>query len=141
LQSSVGQLEQSVENLKDLEDTLETIKKSETKSLDVLEKQVAQQREILNSMEGNLKATIMQNLVSTVLASDKDGDKMLCDEEIDLLINKIENLYDVELQEDKFKMTIIGAGRSLNAVMEVGRNLMDDSTPPEDRIFNLKGKW
>mmetsp|Transcript_36588 Transcript_36588/g.67693 ORF Transcript_36588/g.67693 Transcript_36588/m.67693 type:complete len:255 (-) Transcript_36588:453-1217(-) len=138
LEASVGQLETSVENLRDLEETLETIKKSETKNIDQLEKQLEEQKAILSKMKGNLKSTIMQNLLTTLFAIDLDGDMILSDDEIDLLITKIENLYGVDLKDDMFRAMIVGSGRDINAVMEILKNLMDESIPEEERIFTVR---
>ena len=138
LNANVNELQTSVENLQDMEKTLEEIRKLEGASLNELEKQLKETEEIYDSMEENLKSNILQNLISVVLNCDTDGDMSLGDEEIDSMIHKIQGMYGVDVDDEMAKKKIVDAGRSLNAVMELVRDLFDEDVPEEERIFKVE---
>ena len=129
LQAQVRQIEKSVANLSQLEDTLEAVTALQGESIKKLEEQLNESKEILANMSQNRKAVILQNLVSVLLATDGNQDMLLSDEEIDDLIHNLESINGVELKEDLVRKTIIDSGRSVAAVMEVARNV--------DNLFNV----
>ena len=129
LQAQVQQIEKSVANLSQLEDTLEAVTALQGESIKKLEEQLNESKEILANMSQNRKAVILQNLVSVLLATDGNQDMLLSDEEIDDLIHNLESINGVELKEDLVRKTIIDSGRSVAAVMEVARNV--------DNLFNV----
>ena len=67
LNANVNELNTSVANLQDIEQTLEAVRKLEGASLDQLEEQLKTTEEIYASMQENLKSNILQNLISVVL--------------------------------------------------------------------------
>jgi hypothetical protein len=97
--------------------TLDAVRETEGKTLDELEQQLEQSRQIFNSMQDNLMGNILQNLISVVLNCDKDGDMVLSDEEIDTIILKIEGINGIDLNDELLREALVQNGRSLN-----GRN-------------------
>ena len=108
--------------------------------MDELERQLGESRQILDSMQDNLTGDILQNLISVVLTVDNDGDSVLSDPEIDDLIAKIEGMQGVDLKEDLLRKKLTEQGRSLNAIMDVAKNLLDDECPPDQNIFTFINK-
>lgn len=96
--------------------TLDAVRAVEGKGLDELEHQLQQSRDIFASMQDNLKADILQNLISVVLGCDNDGDMMLSDEEINNIILKLEGMNGVDLKEDLLREALVQNGRSLNGM-------------------------
>ena len=123
LQAQVQQIEKSVANLSQLEDTLEAVNALQGESIKKIEEQLKDSKEILASMSQNRKSIILQNLITVLLATDGNQDMLLSDEEIDDLIHNMESINGVELKEDLVRNTIIDAGRSVASVMEVARNV------------------
>jgi hypothetical protein len=117
--------------------TLETVRAVEGQSIDELERQLEESRQILDSMEDNLQGDILQNLISVVLTVDKDGDMILTTAEMDDLIIKMEGIQGVDFKEELLRQKLLEHGSSLNAIMEVAKNLLDDTTPPEENIFHF----
>jgi TolA-binding protein len=142
LQTQVASLEESVVRLQDMSKTLETIRAVEGQSVDELEKQLKESESILDQMQDNLRGDVVQTLISIVLAIDHDGDMCLSDAEIDTLCAKIEGMSNkgIDLNEEKLRTKLVENGRSLNAVMEVIKNMLDENTPPEDSIFAFINK-
>lgn len=97
--------------------TLDAVRETEGKTLDELEQQLEQSRQIFNSMQDNLMGNILQNLISVVLNCDKDGDMVLSDEEIDTIILKMEGINGIDLNDELLREALVQNGRSLN-----GRN-------------------
>lgn len=134
----VDDLGDSVTKLQDVEHTLEEIRALDGASLSQLEKQLKETELIYNSMEENLKSNVLQNLVTVVLDCDNDGDMILSDDEIDALIEKTQGLYGINVKDEEAKKLIIANGRSINALMGLMRNLLDDSVPPAERLFTVE---
>mmetsp|Transcript_25854 Transcript_25854/g.43067 ORF Transcript_25854/g.43067 Transcript_25854/m.43067 type:complete len:261 (-) Transcript_25854:51-833(-) len=142
LTTSVTSLEESVVHLQEMSTTLETIRATEGQSIDELERQLAESESILNQMQDNLRGDIVQTLISLVLAIDNDGDMCLSDDEIDILIAKIEEMSSgtIDLKEDMLRAKLVENGRSLNAVMDLIKDLLDEDAPPENSIFAFINK-
>jgi hypothetical protein len=94
--------------------TLDAVRETEGKTLDELEQQLEQSRQIFNSMQDNLMGNILQNLISVVLNCDKDGDMVLSDEEIDTIILKMEGINGIDLNDELLREALVQNGRSLN---------------------------
>jgi chromosome segregation ATPase len=142
LQTSVTSLETSVGHLQEMSTTLETIRATEGQSIDELERQLKESESILDQMQDNLRGDIVQTLISMVLAIDHDGDMCLSDSEIDSLIVKIEEMSagSIDLKEDLLRAKLVENGRSLMAVMDLIKDLLDEDAPPENSIFAFINK-
>jgi small-conductance mechanosensitive channel len=139
LSESCKQLEGSVANLEDMEEALANIRQMETQNLDLLEEQIVESQEILDSMEKNVMGTVIQNIMSILFAIDTDGDYKLSDDEIDTLIHKVEAINDVDVNDEMIKKLIIEKDRNIDGVMDVIRDMLEDSSdkPPEERCFRF----
>jgi hypothetical protein len=175
LNKTIGELSSTVERLEDVEQALDTISKTQGKSVAAFAEQVEKNKEILLSMkvgnicaysakrfpckdapnehksrnshyvvvisicpQANLKGTVMQNLLSVVMASDQDKDMLVDQEEVDTLIKRIEGIGGVTVKEDKFRAAF--AGNSVSSLMNIVSNLLRDDVKPEDQIFILTKK-
>jgi hypothetical protein len=124
LQQQVKQVQETVSKLAALEATVQAVNALQGDSIDKLDEQLQESKEILSHMDRNFQAVILQNLVTVLLATDANRDMMLADEEIDELIRNLEGIQGVQLKEDLLRKTIIDNGRSVGAVMEVARNVL-----------------
>ena len=98
----------------------------------------------------NLEAKVIQNLISVVMRSDNDKDFVIDPEEVDALILRLKNIDGVDFSEENFqkalekagydptKVDVKKGGYSIQAVIEVIKNLMDDEVPAEDNIFTIQ---
>ena len=69
---------------------------------------------------------ILNNVFDALIACDKDGDVKLTDDEIDDLIHGIEGINKVDINDELSKRMIIDAGRDINAVMKLVKDVLDD---------------
>lgn len=137
LLKQVEKFEKSLSHMEEMEQALEAINKTETQSVDEMEKQLDKSKQILGSMEESMKATVLQNIVSVALRSDLDGDQTLDDDEIDLLLKKIDAYNTVQVDKDAFKKTMESEGRSLSAIMGLIRHILSDDIPEEEKIIRI----
>ena len=84
---------------------------------------------------------VIQNIVSVVLSSDKDGDFLMNQNEIDSMIIRIERIQGVEINDGLFKKKIIERGNNVDAVINLIKDLLDaDSSqkiPGNDMIITI----
>ena len=78
-------------------------------SLDQLEDQLEESKKIMNKMKLNLQGDILGNLIEVAMACDEDGDFELDDNEIDIILAKLEKLQGVDIDEGKVKKVLITA--------------------------------
>ena len=71
--------------------------------------------------------------------SDNDDNMTIEEHEVSGLINRIKGINGVEVNESLFRDAITKSGGSLQCVMDIIRNLMDDDIPKENEIFIIKG--
>lgn len=114
----------------------------ENVSLESLEEQLKESEQILDKMEINKLDVVLSNIFDVVVASDKNADNLLQDDEIESLIKKIEGINNVEINDAVAKKLIIESGRGTDAVMELLKNLLDDdpTTGPQlsQRVFSFR---
>jgi len=137
LQENVEQLETSVKGLKVQKEKLDIIQSTQVTSLDALENQLEESKEILNKMKKNVQGEILGNLFEVMLAADADGDDTLDDHEIQELIFKLEKLNGVDFKDELVKKTIVEHGSSIDAIMNLVRNLMSQDIEERNKYFHI----
>lgn len=138
LHETVMELSETVDRLEDVEQALDVITQTQGQSIEAFEEQVQDNREILSKMQSNLKANVLQNLLQVVIRSDKDENMQIEEHEIGDLINRIKGINGVEVNEPRFREAITSSGGSLQCVMDIIRNLMDDNVSEGEEIFTIR---
>jgi hypothetical protein len=128
IQAHVQQITDGTKRLTELQTALSTIKALDNSSIQQLEQQIQESKEILSRMDQSAQAFILQNLVSVLVSCDADQNMILKDQEIDSLIHSLECIHGVQLREDKIRQTILQHNRSITAIMEIARNVI---APPQ----------
>uniref|UniRef100_A0A7S2WN88 Uncharacterized protein n=1 Tax=Eucampia antarctica TaxID=49252 RepID=A0A7S2WN88_9STRA len=137
LGSSVEELGETVNKLEDCENALDVITQTQGQSVDAFAEQVAENREILAQMQKNLKANVLQNLLSVIIRSDADNSMTIDETEVEGLVARIKSINGVALNESLFRNAITKNGGSLQAVMDVVKNLLSDSGAGESEMFMM----
>mmetsp|Transcript_30749 Transcript_30749/g.35061 ORF Transcript_30749/g.35061 Transcript_30749/m.35061 type:complete len:268 (-) Transcript_30749:191-994(-) len=140
LQTQVSKLETTVDHLEVMSTTLDSVLALEGSSLDELEKQLEESEKIYKGMKTNLRGDILQTIITVIMSIDKDGDMCLSDCEISNLIIEIEKILNdkIDFNDDLLRHKLISNGRSLNAVMDIIGDLLNDET--EESIFTFVNK-
>jgi len=138
LRATVDDLSLTIDHLEDVEQALDVITQTQGQSIEAFEAQVKDNRDILSKMQSNLKANVLQNLLQVVIRSDNDDNMTIEEHEIGGLLNSIRGINGVDVNETLFREAITRCGGSLQCVMDIIRNLMDDDVPRESEIFIIK---
>lgn len=138
LERNVTDMTVSVQHLEDVQVALNVLTKAQGQSIDEFAKQVEENKKILAQMQSNLKANVLQNLLSVVLRSDADGDMILNESEVNELVRRIQSISGVKIYESRFRKAL--AGKSMQSVMNVMGNLLSDQVPDEERIFEFRSQ-
>ena len=135
LSKNISELGGTVDRLEDVENALEVLSVQQGQSVQQFADQVQKNKDILKQMKGNVKSTIVNNLMSVVLASDTDKDFVVDDDEVDKLIHRLQQIGGIEVHDDRFRKAFEGG--SVGSLMDVVSNLLKDDVPPEERIFDF----
>lgn len=135
LHDTVVDLSATVDRLEDVEQALDAITQQQGMSIEALEEQVKDNRDILRRMRSGLKSNILQNLLQVVIRSDKDGSMTVGEHEIDELMVKFEEIDGVTVNEEPFKKLVLESGGSIQSIMSVIKSLMNDTEFDGDEIF------
>jgi len=138
LNETVGGLSNTMDKLEDVEQALDVITQTQGQSVETFKEQVKENREILNQLQKQLRANVLQNLLQVVIRSDQDDNMQIEEHEIDPLINRITKINGVEVMKDRFRDRIMSSGGSLSSVMDIIKNLIADDGSGEDEIFIIK---
>jgi len=135
LHDTVVDLSATVDRLEDVEQALDAITQQQGMSIEALEEQVRDNRDILRRMRSGLKSNILQNLLQVVIRSDKDGSMTVGEHEIDELMVKLEEIDGVTVNEEPFKKLVLESGGSIQSIMSVIKSMMNDTEFDGDEIF------
>lgn len=138
LAASVEDLGQTVGRLEDVENALDTITQQQGQNINQFKEQVEENKEILAQMKKNLRANVLQNLLSVIIRCDTDHSFSIDERETEDLIKRIQTINGVNLHVDRFRNAIRKSGGSLNAVIDVVKNLLSDKIPAGEAIFTIK---
>lgn len=130
---NVDDLTHSVDRLQEIEQALSVLNDKSGLTVDEFAKQVKENKGLLQKMKGNLKATVLQNLLSVVLRSDADRNMVIQEEEVNDLIRRIQNISGVRVDEARFRAAC--HGETVHAVMDMIKNLLRADVAEEEQIF------
>jgi hypothetical protein len=142
LQDQVQAMSTSITKLQTLQSTFDQISKLQEMSIDEIEQQVNESKLIVTNMEQTFQTGLLQNLITILLAVDKNNhDKesgILSDAEINDLIHQLENIHNIAFDEQKVRDLIVNQHqRNIKGVMDVVRKaLLGDPNNP-DSIFSF----
>ena len=133
LSNNIDELGSTIDDLKEVENALTVITSTQGASVDAFEKQVEENKEILAKMKKSTKGRVIQNLISILYRGDEDEDDVIDAEEVDKVMAGIEKISGVDVREDKLREMI--TGKPIDSVIEVVKNITDDTITDEERIF------
>jgi hypothetical protein len=102
---------------------------------------VQEMRELQEQIKKNLERSVVQQVVSVVVQSDANRDFCLGPAELEILVLRLKAIKGIEFDETNFQKALSQDEDGiihLAEIMNVLRNLLDDSVPEQDNIFHLK---
>jgi hypothetical protein len=136
LSTSIDQLSGSVDHLTDIRQALSVITNTQGQSIDAFRNQVEQNKQTLKQMKSNHKAAVLQNIMSVVLRSDKDGDLVMDESEVEGLLTKLQRMNGVTIREDRFRAAL--SGKSVQSVMNLAKDLLNEPKAGGNKIFEIQ---
>ena len=128
LKSSVERLDGTVTKLEDIQQVIEGISQTKGRSVESLLEDVKENKATVELMEKNVRAVVVQNILSVVFAVDEDGDRKLSKEETTKLIKSLQEINGVKVHEKKFRAMIKEKDGSIDAVMEIIESMLYDDS-------------
>jgi hypothetical protein len=136
LKSEVQNMTSTVDELEDLENTLDTIQQTETKSVQDLIQSVESNRQTLKKMETNVRASVLQNVITVLMTSDTDNNFVLSTQETNKLLDTVRGSKGVTVNEKKFRKIVKDTNGSLKGIIDILSNLLSDGSE-EEPIFQF----
>ena len=91
-----------------------------------------------------LEKQVIQNVMSVVVQVDVNRDFSLGPQELEMLVLRLKNMPGIKFDEPNFRKACGRASAdgttTLAEIMQILRNLKDDSVAEEDNIFHLQPK-
>ena len=138
LRKSTAQMSDSAAKIKELEESLDSITKTQGQSIEKLEGQVKDNEKIVKEMRRNMKTIVLQSLLTIIISNDTNGDFHIDSEEVDPLCDAlrttIEAMSGVTFFEQRFRETV-GDGLGIKDMMLVIKNL--ENPGPIGAIFEF----
>lgn len=138
LKEQVGRLDKSVGKLEDIENVMSAITETEGQSVDSLRATVEENAQNVERMEKNIRANVLQNILSVVFSCDGNGDYNLSDKETTMLIKSLRDVNGVNVNEKKFRKIVQDKNGSVEGVVEILRNLLDEDSNDNNAVFSFE---
>ena len=135
LHEAIWRLRDRVDRLEDAERALDAITNMQGMSIEALEEHVIENRDILWERESQLKTSVMQNLFKLALHSDRNRDSIIDDEEVDIMIEKIEDIEGVRVDGERLKREMKKGGCTFKDVMNIIKELVSHGSSEENELF------
>jgi 1-deoxy-D-xylulose 5-phosphate reductoisomerase len=135
LSQNVDELGSTIDDLQDVEEALDVISKTQGQSVTALQKQLEENKEILNKMKKSTKGRIIQNLISIIYRGDENLDDMISEDEATKVIHGLSKIGGLTVHEDRLRDAI--TNKSIEAVIDVVKNLLSDDVPQDRKIFEV----
>lgn len=138
LTNNVNRLAGSVSELEQVEQELAEI--ADTDNIDRLVFVVSETKRINEKMKKNVQAKIVQQLITTVLRTDRDLDLKIGPRELKNLMLRLDHSAGFDFHQENF-LNLLGNTNEpvpIEKIMGVIRNLKDDSVPESMNVFTVR---
>jgi len=124
LRSKTDHLSMVVDKLEDMEDAIKAISETQGNSVESLFETVKENENIVQQMETNVRAAVLQNILSVVFSSDANGDKTLSKEETNALIHNLRQINGVEIDQNQFRKIVEENQGSIQGISKIIGDLL-----------------
>jgi len=134
-----NKLEAEANRVKDMENRLNGILSSQGKDVAAFVSKVKENQAVLDEIKGCMKAQVSQDIVTVLMNADRDEDCIIDPEEVKGLLFRLRAFDGLDVNEDKFRFLLEKKGNSIDAVVGLVKDLMDDE-PNDDTVFTVNTK-
>lgn len=138
LKGLVGELGDTVTRFEEVEESLDFINEMNIESIDEFRIQVDTAKSILELMKENLKANVLQNVITVVLHSDQNRDFRFDSQEVDILINNLKSINGITINEQRLRTKIANISGDLNGVITIMRDVMNTQANNKESFIMYK---
>lgn len=139
LRSKVDDLHAVVDKMQDMEDVIEAISETQGKSVESLLETVQENEQLVQQLESNVRAVVLQNILSVVFSSDTNGDKKLSKEETNALIHNLRQINGVQIDQGHFRKIVEENQGSIQGISKIIGNLLTTTPSDETPLFVFDG--
>lgn len=135
LTNNVNRLSSSISDMEQVEKELSKLSKGD--DVDKLVRLISKKKVVDEQIKRNTEATIIQQLLTTVLRSDKDKDLHINQNELNELMLRLGAYPGFTFHEKRFLSVIGDTSKpvSISKIMQIIRNLKDPNISDKDRVF------
>jgi len=136
---NINKLALSVNELKKVEDELGKIA-GNTDNVERLIEVVTETKRINAEMKKIVEASIIQQMITTIIRTDRNNDMVISPSELRLLMKRLDAKPGFDFNEEQF-LNLLGNPKedtSIEEIMKVIRNLKDHSLSKEKSVFVIK---
>eukprot|EP00554_Chaetoceros_debilis_P003298 CAMPEP_0194098624 /NCGR_PEP_ID=MMETSP0149-20130528/58474_1 /TAXON_ID=122233 /ORGANISM="Chaetoceros debilis, Strain MM31A-1" /LENGTH=301 /DNA_ID=CAMNT_0038784679 /DNA_START=29 /DNA_END=934 /DNA_ORIENTATION=- len=135
LHTHINDLEIVVDKVQGIENQLSEHVQDSVENIDRLLEAVEENKAILKKQGELARAAFQEELLTTVLRTDRNQDLKITDREVDILIMRIRGKEGIRLNEEKFRKDILKNNGSVWGIMallkDVGGNISEDKSNSE----------
>lgn len=128
LSSNVTELSGEVDRVEVLEGELREIATKGQTQVDELVRLVAENAETMRQQVKCIKAEVAEQILTSILRTDKDGDLQITDREVDILVMRLKHQEGVEIEEQALRRELAKVSGSIGSLMEFFRNMEDETS-------------
>lgn len=137
LHRNVDALEIEVARVEEVEKQLAGIAEAQNSSTNELLDLVRVNGETIKRQKELARAAFQEQILTTVLRSDRDSDLKITDREVNILISRMKSYDGVRFDEDNIRNSLQSAGGSIWKLMELLREVTDeDDESANDGVLN-----
>jgi len=138
LQGNIDELDTQVEGLEHVEKKVKDITERQGYNVKNLILMVKENGSILKDIKKLVKADFRQQILTTVLRSDRDCDMTIQDKEIDMLLLRLKHQRGIVINEVKFRDALVSKEGSISAIMSFLRETEDqDDIEDKNAIISV----
>jgi len=127
LNGNVSGLQTEVNRVEDIEAQLEELAQDGNVQVNDLVGSVKENDITLKKQIKCVKASAAENILTTLLRTDRDGDFQITDREADNLIRRLKHLDGLRIEEDKMRAVFNQTGTSISNIMNFLREIDDEN--------------
>uniref|UniRef100_A0A7S2JPR6 Uncharacterized protein n=1 Tax=Leptocylindrus danicus TaxID=163516 RepID=A0A7S2JPR6_9STRA len=138
LKASVDKFAASEAKLAKTSQQLEEIASKSGKTVDQVTDATKMNEKLLQQLKEVIQGQVLQEVMRITLKSDRDKDYVLGVNELEILIVRMDLVAGIEFHEDRFrKWAAENAPITIKEILDVCRNLLDDTIPEEENFFDV----
>lgn len=132
LTRNVDGLEDQVLRLQDLQEDLERVAQAQGCTANELVSLVEENASTLKQQKALAKAELQEQLLSTVLRTDRNGDLQIDEREANILVLRLKNRAGVEFNEEHVRQSLVETRGSLPALLNLLREISNEDDGDDD---------